>query len=74
MYVRQMYPSQKLYQVTSDYTAAQMMDISLPRGTVVGIIKESDPMGNKDRWFVDNGGETMGVLSGFRDSYGYWPF
>ena len=33
------------------------MDLSITQGWLVGVIKEGDPMGNKDKWFVDNGGE-----------------
>ena len=61
MYVRQMYPASRLYHVTADHTASQIMDVTLPRGTLVGIIKEGDPMGNKERWFVDNGGMWRSV-------------
>lgn len=32
------------------------MDISLTEGSLVGVVKELDPMGNKERWFVDDGG------------------
>ena len=63
MYVRQMYPAGRLHQVAADYTATQIMDVTLPRGTQVGVIKEGDPMGNKDRWFVDNGGRSSTVDS-----------
>lgn len=34
-----------------------MMDISLSEGDIVGVVIEKDPMGNKERWFVDNGGK-----------------
>ena len=61
MYVRQMYPVSRLYHVTADHTASQIMDVTLPRGTLVAIIKEGDPMGNKERWFVDNGGRCRSV-------------
>lgn len=33
------------------------MDLTLSAGALVAVIKEGDPMGNRDRWFVDNGGE-----------------
>lgn len=35
------------------------LDISVCEGDVVGVIVEKDPMGNKERWFVDNGGKMF---------------
>ena len=32
-----------------------MMDLALPMGSLVGVIKEGDPMGDKGRWYIDNG-------------------
>lgn len=32
------------------------MDMKLNQGTLVGLIKESDPMGNRDRFLVTDGG------------------
>ena len=45
------------------YVVTDMMDISLSEGDIVGVIMEKDPMGNKDRWFVDNGGRFCLSLS-----------
>ncbi|KAI0217835.1 Dynamin-binding protein [Lamellibrachia satsuma] len=53
--ITQSYPAQQLFTVVSDFLGQQQMDVSAPGGTVVGVIKEGDPMGNKDRWFVDTG-------------------
>ena len=57
VYLTQIYPADRLFRVVSDVTVAQPMDLACQGGVVVGVIKEGDPMGNKDRWFVDNGGE-----------------
>ena len=57
-YVRQRYLQDKLYITTDDYSGGLMMDLPLARGVMVGVIKEGDPMGNKDRWYIDNGGES----------------
>ncbi|CAL1529614.1 unnamed protein product, partial [Lymnaea stagnalis] len=54
-YLHQKYSTDKLYTVTSTYNASDIMDISLTEGAVVGVVKELDPMGNKERWFVDDG-------------------
>ena len=32
------------------------MDLDLAQGVMVGVVKEGDPMGNKEHWFVDTGG------------------
>ena len=37
------------------------MDLSVKQGIIVGVIKEGDPMGNKDRWFVNDGGECFRI-------------
>ena len=55
-YLRQLYPADKLYTVTQTVGAAQAMDLELAQGVLVGVIKETDPMGNKEHWFVDTGG------------------
>ena len=57
IFVTQQYPANKLFKVTKTYVAADMMDISLSEGGIVGVVMDKDPMGNKDRWFVDNGGK-----------------
>lgn len=56
VFVQQKYPADKLYHVTSTYTATDLMDLSVMEGDCVGLVMDKDPMGNKDRWFIDNGG------------------
>ncbi len=63
LYVQQLYPAERLFKVKHDFLGAQMMDIPLTQGTIVGVIKEEDPMGNKDKWFIDNGGKAFGQIS-----------
>ena len=63
IFVTQQYPANKLYRVAKTYIALDVMDISLSEGDVVGVVIEKDPMGNKDRWFVDTGGIVLDVLS-----------
>ncbi|KAL4224790.1 hypothetical protein ACF0H5_015486 [Mactra antiquata] len=55
IYVTQQYPKNKVYQVNSTHVAVDPLDISLYEGDVVGVIVDKDPMGNKERWFVDSG-------------------
>ncbi|KAL3842358.1 hypothetical protein ACJMK2_020381 [Sinanodonta woodiana] len=71
-YVLEKHIPAKVYRVTQTYTALDLMDISLFEGDLVGVLKEQDPMGNKERWFVDNGA-TKGfapkkILSSYQPS------
>ena len=50
------YSESQLYVVNQNVTASQQLDLTLAQGCVVAVIKESDPMGNRDHWFIDNGG------------------
>lgn len=54
-HVRSQYRAQSLFAVTEDYTASDLLDLSLNKGDIVGVIKKKDPMDNPNRWFVDNG-------------------
>ncbi|KAH9495019.1 hypothetical protein Btru_018446 [Bulinus truncatus] len=54
-HLQQKYSIDKLFTVISTYNANDLMDISLTEGSLVGVVKELDPMGNKERWFVDDG-------------------
>jgi len=56
------YPESQLCVVTQNVTASQQLDLTLAKGCVVAVIKESDPMGNRDRWYIDNGGQYMNEL------------
>ncbi|XP_046555696.1 LOW QUALITY PROTEIN: dynamin-binding protein-like [Haliotis rubra] len=55
VYLRQLYPAAKLHRVGYTYSALDSMDLCLNEGIMVGVIKDQDPMGNKDKWFVDDG-------------------
>ncbi|XP_074659754.1 dynamin-binding protein-like isoform X2 [Tubulanus polymorphus] len=55
VYVRQKYPADKLYTAVFEHAPSQILDIGLHAGDVVGLVKDQDPMGSKERWFVDNG-------------------
>lgn len=45
-----------------EFIAKEPMELSVNKGDLVAIIKQQDPSGGGDRWYVDNGGE----------SYRYW--
>ncbi|KAJ8298585.1 hypothetical protein KUTeg_022645 [Tegillarca granosa] len=55
VYIQQQYPPSKLYRVTKTYKPTDLMDVGVFEGDFVGVVQEKDPMGNKERWFVDNG-------------------
>lgn len=50
------YPSCVLYVVTEVHTPTEVMDLTLYPGDHVALLKNKDPLGNSDRWFVDDGG------------------
>ncbi|OXU22019.1 hypothetical protein TSAR_006757 [Trichomalopsis sarcophagae] len=53
--VREKYPPNKLYILTRSITGPTPHDLSATKGTLVGVIKTMDPMGDTSKWFVDNG-------------------
>lgn len=61
--MRTKYDDKKLYITTCAYHAQSDMDISLKPGDLVGVIVNKDPMGNSDRWFIDNGGERRNLIA-----------
>uniref|UniRef100_A0A8C4N3T3 SH3 domain-containing protein n=1 Tax=Eptatretus burgeri TaxID=7764 RepID=A0A8C4N3T3_EPTBU len=63
------FPPQLTFQVDRPVCAAQAMDLSLAEGDLVGVIKQQDPMGSNNRWFVDNGTSQGFVYSSFLRPY-----
>ena len=61
MYLKSRYAPDQLFQVSADYQARETMDLAVAAGTIVGVIKDKDPLGGGDRWFVDSG-ESKGFL------------
>ncbi|XP_055933569.1 dynamin-binding protein-like [Argiope bruennichi] len=61
IHVKSIYPHTDLYTACENFDAVDIMDISLKKGDVVGVIKQQDPMGKKLKWFVDNG-EAKGFV------------
>ncbi|XP_078587056.1 dynamin-binding protein-like isoform X1 [Branchiostoma floridae x Branchiostoma japonicum] len=54
------YPG-SLYKASKQHTPTQPMDLCIAEGDLIGVIKQQDPMGGQDRWFVDNG-EQKGLV------------
>ncbi|KAH9495018.1 hypothetical protein Btru_018443 [Bulinus truncatus] len=67
-HLQQKYSIDKLFTVISTYNANDLMDISLTEGSLVGVVKELDPMGNKERWFVDDGDYLHMIVTRPRDT------
>lgn len=61
--IRSKYPPNKLYVVTRSVSGATPHDLSATKGTIVGVIKSQNPMGDTSKWFVDNG-----TMKGFLES------
>lgn len=62
VFLRSSYPMEFLYMVAEDYASSDILDINLRAGDIVGVVKQQDPMGNPERWFVDNGA-TKGFVA-----------
>jgi hypothetical protein len=45
----------KLYQARESFRPKDQLDIGVNAGDLVGVVQQKDPMGNRNRWFVDNG-------------------
>lgn len=54
--VLNLYPSEVIYVVTEVHTPAEVMELTLYPGDHVALLKNKDPLGRTDRWFVDDGG------------------
>eukprot|EP00094_Tigriopus_californicus_P005635 TCALIF_05432-PA protein Name:"Similar to DNMBP Dynamin-binding protein (Homo sapiens)" AED:0.05 eAED:0.05 QI:0/0.53/0.43/1/0.8/0.87/16/1294/2068 len=60
-FLRGKYAAAKLFQAKEMYTPKNQLDIGVNAGDLVGVVQQKDPMGNRNRWFVDNG-ITQGFL------------
>ncbi|XP_077258973.1 rho guanine nucleotide exchange factor 38 [Temnothorax americanus] len=59
--LREKYTAVKLYVVVEDVVSTSTLEVDAARGTLIGVIKKQDPMGNTARWYVDTG-VTQGFL------------
>jgi len=57
-YLQSKYPYDKLYRVVESRATQEMLEVSVVEGDVVATIKQQDPMGNSEVWFVDSGGKN----------------
>ncbi|XP_068200932.1 dynamin-binding protein-like [Palaemon carinicauda] len=49
------YPSDVIYVVAEVHTPGEVMELTLYPGDHVALLKNKDPLGKSDRWFVDDG-------------------
>ncbi|XP_063874664.1 dynamin-binding protein-like isoform X1 [Scylla paramamosain] len=49
------YPGELVYVVREVHTPAEVMELTLYPGDHVALLKNKDPLGRMDRWFVDDG-------------------
>jgi hypothetical protein len=54
-FLRGRYAATKLYQATASYSPSNQFEIGVTTGDLLGIIQQKDPMGDRSRWFCDNG-------------------
>ncbi|KAB7505438.1 Dynamin-binding protein [Armadillidium nasatum] len=57
------YDSSMIYITTKNHVPEEELDIHIPEGTLVGVIKMKDPSGSSFRWYVDSGSEKGFVKS-----------
>lgn len=65
VFLRSSYPMEFIYTVAEDYASSDILDINLRAGDIVGVVKQQDPMGNTERWFVDNGASKGFIAAKF---------
>lgn len=53
------YPANLIYVVTEVHTPAEVMELTLYPGDHVALLKNKDPLGRTDRWFIDDGGKAV---------------
>ncbi|XP_022096440.1 dynamin-binding protein-like isoform X2 [Acanthaster planci] len=68
--VNSRYPANRIYLVSTDFSAQQPMDMSVKKGEIVGIIKEQDPTGSGQKWYVDNGASQGFIPSSILQAVG----
>ena len=49
-------------EVVADVVPGDHLELNLRVGDVVGVIQQKDPMGNRNRWFCDNGIAQVGLV------------
>ncbi|XP_033117116.1 dynamin-binding protein-like isoform X1 [Anneissia japonica] len=52
------YSNEQLHLVTASFKAAEDLDMTVMQGEIIGVIKQQDPRGGQERWYIDNGAST----------------
>ena len=55
MYFKDFYGVYRTCSKSIKYPPIPQLDIGVNAGDLVGVVQQKDPLGNRDRWFVDNG-------------------
>ncbi|MGH0165612.1 UNVERIFIED_CONTAM: hypothetical protein FKN15_049251 [Acipenser sinensis] len=58
------YRPEQIYQVSSNVGGSRELDLTLPRGELVGVLQEMDTRGDQHRWLVEAGGRRGYVPAG----------
>ncbi|RXM94787.1 Rho guanine nucleotide exchange factor 37 [Acipenser ruthenus] len=58
------YRPERIYQVSSNVGGSRELDLTLPRGELVGVLQEMDTHGDQHRWLVEAGGRRGYVPAG----------
>ncbi|MGH0164610.1 UNVERIFIED_CONTAM: hypothetical protein FKN15_047506 [Acipenser sinensis] len=58
------YRPEQIYQVSSNVGGSRELDLTLPRGELVGVLQEMDTHGDQHRWLVEAGGRRGYVPAG----------
>ncbi|XP_059488491.1 dynamin-binding protein-like [Neocloeon triangulifer] len=61
-YLFSKYPLEKIFKVVEPWSKSEILDLSVQEGDLVAAIKQQDPMGSGERWFVDDG-ENKGFVA-----------
>ncbi|GAB6028758.1 hypothetical protein CHUAL_004575 [Chamberlinius hualienensis] len=60
-YLQGRYPPDKLFTALTTYSSGDPVEMPITQGDVLAVLIQKDPMGNSDRWFIDNG-STKGLV------------
>jgi hypothetical protein len=54
------YSKENIFKASVNYVGFGInSDLKLRKNDIVGVIKKSDPCGNQNNWFVDNGSKSL---------------
>lgn len=54
-FIQSKYHQEQLYQAKNDHQSIDVLDLDIKTGDLVAVIKNKDPLGGTEKWYVDNG-------------------